>query len=229
MIEYSSFLPEIIPAIIPKAWRDITEKVERVHKHVKRVQVDIVDGEYAPGASWPFNGADVPAYRDLVEERTGLPHWDSLSFELDMMVRRPEDVIDEWITAGFETLIIHVESTEKLDEVLARAEERGTGVALALKPSTENDVLEPFTERIAFVQCMGSDRIGHHGEPLDERVYDKIRNIKARWDIPVGVDIGINRKTSPRLIEAGVTRLVSGSAVFGEGDIAENIAALRGA
>ncbi|NBD73766.1 hypothetical protein GVX82_01855 [Patescibacteria group bacterium] len=230
MIEHSSFPPEIIPAIIPKSWRDIPEQVELVHKYVARVQVDVMGGLYTPEPSWPYNDVDVTRFRDLVEEREGLPHWETLDFEIDMMTCDPEDKISDWIAAGASTLIIHKHSTtdDVIDRIIQKAGERGVGIALALKPTTANDELAPFIERISFVQCMGNDRIGFHKVPLDEVVYDKIRDLTARWDIPVGVDIGVNRETAPRLIEAGATRLVSGSAIFGKDDIAENIAALKG-
>jgi pentose-5-phosphate-3-epimerase len=62
---------------------------------------------------------------------------------------------------------------------------------------------------------MGSDNIGHHGEELDPAVLDKIRDFKKKYpEMVAGVDIGVNHDTAGELVEAGATRLVSGSAIF---------------
>lgn len=209
----------IIPAIIPKTFSDIEHKVSLVKEVVARVQVDVLDGVYAPSASWPYNGADAEVFRELVTELRGLPFWELVSYEIDMMVTEPETKIDDWISAGAETLIIHLESTTKVEEIVDRARMRGAEVALALKSSTDLELLTPWIPHIAFVQCMGNDTIGFHGVSLDERVLDRLRALRERWpELPLGVDIGVNRDTLTRLAEAGATRFVAGSAVYGGND-----------
>jgi len=49
-------------------------------------------------------------------------------------------------------------------------------------------------------------------------------------DIILEVDGGLNRETAPKAIDAGVTAIVAGSAVFkgGPDQYAQNISALRG-
>jgi ribulose-phosphate 3-epimerase len=223
-------MAEVIPTIIPQDYADLAEKVGKVKAHVSRIQIDVMDGVYAPTTSWPYNGTDQDAFTRLVSQEEGLPSWELLDFEIDMMVSTPEQKIDEWISAGVATLIVHVESTDALEQIFSRAKERGVAVALALKPSTANDVLEPWIDQIAFVQCMGSDNIGHHGVALDEAVLGKIKDIKKRWsDVTIGIDIGVSKETAPRIIEAGAMRLASGSAIFESADIPRAIAALQNA
>ena len=79
-----------------------------------------------------------------------------------------------------------------------------------------------------FVQFMGSDNIGHAGEELDEKVFDKIKIFREKYpNIPIQVDIGVNPDTAPRLVEAGATALVSGSAIFKSANIKEAIERLQ--
>ena len=213
---------EVIPAIIPKNYKQVHDDVAQVKDYVKTVQIDVMDGEYAPEPSWPYNGVDFPQFRALVDQNEGLPYWELIDFEIDMMTLHPEEKIDDWISVGAKTLIIHKHSTddETLEKIFERCSERGVEVALALKPSTPNEELAPFIEHTAFIQCMGNDKIGFHGVALDPSVLDKIRDLKERFgDIPVGVDIGVNFETAPGIIEAGATRLVSGSAIYGSDDI----------
>src|SRR5690606_569811 len=130
-------------------------------------------------------------------------------------VSEPEQKVDDWISAGVATLIIHIESTDAIPQILERAKERGVEVALALKPSTPIEKLEPWISETAFVQCMGHDEIGRNGVPREESVLGKIKDIKARWsDVTIGIDIGVNEETAPKLVEAGASRLAAGSAIF---------------
>ncbi len=209
----------IIPAPLPENYAHLERELRHVKDAVSRVQIDVVDGVFAPSTTWPYNNTDASQWRALVAQESGLPFWEVLDFEIDMMVDRPEEKIDDWINAGAETLIIHIESTDKLKELIERASERGVEVALALKPSTNIELLAPWIERIAFVQCMGNDKIGYHGVSLDERIFDKIRTIRERWPaLAVGIDIGVNEQTIGELAKAGATRFAAGSAILSAED-----------
>jgi ribulose-phosphate 3-epimerase len=207
---------EITTTSIPNSFAELEEAARKAKDIVPRLQIDVVDGIFAPSITWPYNGTDADKFRALVTQEEGLPYWELLNFEVDMMVTEPESKIDDWINAGVDTLIIHRESTEKIEDILARAAERGIAVALALKPSTDIELLAPWVERLSFVQCMGNDKIGYHGVALDESVYGKIEAIKQRWnDLVVGIDIGVNTATVAKLASVGVTRFAAGSAILG--------------
>lgn len=207
----------IIPAIIPESFEDLRAHTARVKGAASRVQIDICDGRYTPRASWPYNRRDEDTWEKIVNGEEGLPLWEDISYEIDMMTEKPEEKMDDWIDAGADTLIIHLGSTEALSEIMARAAERETAVAFAIRPSMDEALIEPFISQIAFVQVMGNDTIGRQGMPLEkETVLAKIRAIRARFPkLPIGVDIGVNEKTLPHLCKAGAFRFVVGSAIFG--------------
>jgi len=212
-------IQHIIPAIIPDSLEQLERKLRLVKGITHRVQIDVMDGTYTGGKSWPYDGVDREAFEAIRREDEGLPFWQDFDFEIDLLLKEPEERIEEWSLAGASCLIVHVESTTKMKEIMETCATKRLEVGLALKPSTDIDVLEPYIKDAMFVQCMGNDLIGRNGVPLDERVYEKIRSIKKRWpDVVVGVDIGVSEDTIPRLIEAGATRFASGSAVFEGGD-----------
>lgn len=223
-------MPTIIPAIIPETYDELTEKVKLVKGMVKRVQVDVLDGKYTQTpASWPYNGKDEQAFEKLVSQQEGLPFWHDIDYEIDLMVKKPEEKIEDWIKAGAAALIIHIESTERLPDIFASIEERGVEIGLALKPSTDIELLAPWVLHASFIQCMGSDTIGAQGIELDPRVVGKIKDIHTRFkDSILGIDIGVTEETAPLLVEAGATRLVSGSAIFSNGNVRDAIARLSG-
>lgn len=217
-------MTEVIPAIIPQSLENLKEDIAKVAPFVSLVQIDIMDGKFAPSTSWPFSESQngmVDALRSNFSQDV------RIAFELDMMVEHPETYFDTWSDFGVETFIIHVESTDKLTELIKTLREKGKGVALALKPSTPTQVIENYIEQIDFVQCMGNDKIGYHGVQLDEKVFEKIKDLRNRHkELIISVDIGVNFETAPKLVAAGVNKLVSGSAIFGSNDIGNAIRTL---
>jgi len=205
----------IIPAIIPNSLDHLQSRLREIHGVVKRVQIDVMNGTYAPSVTWPYAGAGREAFEDERRVDEGIPYWQDFDFEIDLLLEKPEERISEWALAGVACFIVHIESTKKLKEIFDECFERRIEIALALRPSTDINELEEHIDRALFVQVMGSDRIGYHGVSLDKTVLDKIRAIKKRWPkITIGVDIGVNAETLPQLVEAGATRFASGSAVF---------------
>jgi len=228
-------MSEIIPAIIPKSFSDLTEKLSLVTGLVPFVQIDVLDGKFTPEKSWPNIGGTDPDFIKIIREEEGFPYWEEIDFEVDLMVSDPEAVLQQWISAGAKRIIPHYESFKDESVVLEFTQEfqnqyGGDGsftaleLGIALNIETPSDVLEAIIENIDFVQCMGIARIGYQGEPFDERVLDKIREIHDRYpDLPISVDGGVNLSTASALVEAGATRLVAGSAIFGSDDIPATI------
>jgi ribulose-phosphate 3-epimerase len=223
---------EIIPAIMPKSFEDLGNKLAHVASHTKTVQLDIMDGKFVRSRSWPYYTSDRESFENLLNESDGLPYWDKVDFEFDLMIENPEETIDDWITAGATRIIVHIESTRKLEEIVKKMHARFAydesivpiiELGLALNIDTPTNLILPHLEDIQFVQFMGIETIGLQGEPFAERVVDKIRDFhNAHPEVMISVDGGVNFDTAKILVEAGAKRLVSGSAIF-EGDVAGNI------
>ena len=220
---------EIIPAIMPAGFEDLKDKVAYVANHADMVQLDIMDGKFVKARSWPYFSGDEHSFESLLSESEGLPEWEKINYEIDLMVSKPEDVIDDWITAGASRIVVHIESTTEMEEIVKRMHGRfgyGTSRAadvelgIALNIDTPTDTLLPFLEQIQFVQFMGIRTIGLQGEPFDEQAIDKIRNFhNAHPEIIISVDGGVNFETAPTLLEIGVRRLVAGSVIFESSNI----------
>jgi len=205
----------VIPAIIPDSFNRLQSCLQEIHGIVRRVQIDVMNGTYAQTFSWPYVGVEKEAFEAIRREDQGLPYWQDFDFEIDLLLKKPEEHIAEWVLAGATCLIFHIESTEKLGEIARECYEKRIEMALALKPTTNVELLAPHIDRALFVQVMGSEKVGYHGTSFDERALKTIREVKKQWPhVEVGIDIGVNAETIPRLCEAGATRFASGSAVF---------------
>lgn len=103
----------------------------------------------------------------------------------------------------------------------------GRMVALALNNDTPLERLAPHLLDIDGVQCMGIAEIGAQGRSFDERVLNRIREIRSKYpELSIGVDGSVNEETIMRLKEAGANRFVVGSAVFDTPDPAQAYDAL---
>jgi ribulose-phosphate 3-epimerase len=207
---------EIIPAIMPKDFEEITAKVEAVRHFVKTIQIDIMDGKLTHPLSWPYFPGQEESFEKVASGEVGLPYWKDIDYEADLMVQNPEEDFGEWVSAGFHRMIVHVESTSKFRDILE--EWKGVvEIGAAINIDTDNDVLFPLVEEgLDFVQFMGIATIGYQGSPFDSRVFGKIESLLKMYPkVIISVDGGVNLENAPLLLNAGVSRLVAGSAIFG--------------
>jgi hypothetical protein len=86
-------MTDVIPAIIPESYDDITALASRVRGLVSRVQLDVADGTFAPSRTWPYESDE--HFADIVAQTEGLPLWDEMDYEVDLLLREPERVIDD--------------------------------------------------------------------------------------------------------------------------------------
>lgn len=224
---------EIIPAVMPDNYADLCAKVERVHGLVPLVQIDIMDGSFVSSRSWPYTEGGTKKndhFFKLVDGDESFPHWETLDYEFDLMIARPEDHLDEWISLGAARLIFHHEAVVDTQKLFANdlfrdgARTIGDDVVIelgvAIDVDTPLDALDPYLEKVDFVQLMGIKKIGYQGEPFAEETLDRVNKLRTRYPLlTISVDGGVNEETAPLLTAAGADRLVVGSALFNADDI----------
>ncbi len=226
---------------MPDTYEDLLAKAGRVHAHVPLAQIDVMDGAFVKSKSWPYAEGGTrkePHFVALMAQDEGMPFWEELDYEIDLMIGEPEKHIDEWLPLGASRLIFHIESIKDLDLFFAHdmwkegardiGGEKVVALGLALNPDTPLDAILPHIAKIDFVQCMGIARIGYQGQPFDERVLERVNTLRVAYpNMPISVDGGVNMETAALLKQAGATRLVAGSAIFGRDDVAEAVEGLR--
>ncbi len=205
---------QIIPALLPKNQTELSTKVKKLLGLVTHVQVDVCDGIFVPSKTQFQN----------------LTSMEEIEYELDLMIDKPERMIQDYIEMQPARIIVHLESvSDHVNLFLALEKIRGIiEVGLSISNDTPNHVLEKYIEDCDFIQLMGIAKIGSQGQPFDDRVLEKISYFHAQYPgMTISIDGSVNEGTIRRLADAGATRFVAGSAVFNDGDIEENIVNLE--
>ena len=149
------------------------------------------------------------------------------------MINNPQRYIDEFIAAGADIITLHYESERHLDRAIQYIKSKGVKAAVALNPATPTMVLKDIIADLDMVLIM-SVNPGFGGQKFIPYSLDKIKEVKEMSikannpNILIQVDGGVDKNNVKDVIEAGANVIVAGSAVFGDGNIEENIKALRG-
>lgn len=210
---------QIIPAIMPRDYEDLVERTRMFVGIVPFIQLDIMDGKFVPNRTWPHHPND-EHFKHIEKEEEGMPDWDLIDFEVDLMIENPELWVPRWVSAGVRRIIVHVESMKDFDAIRAAVPVGIIELGLAIDLDTHFAVIEPYLDQIDFIQCMGIKKIGFQGQPFDERVIERVCRLHERLpEMPISVDGGVNFETARSLADAGATRLVSGSAILESDDV----------
>ncbi len=217
---------EIIPAVMPKNYDDLVEKMGLFAGVVPLIQLDIMDNKFVKARTWPYNPGDsqFEKFALIVAEEEGMPEWEALDFEVDLMIENPESAVLKWVSSGAKRIIVHIEGMKDFEVIRKAVPEGLIELGLAINTTTPLSALDPYLDRIDFVQCMGIARIGFQGEGFDERVLEHVRALRAlRPDMPISIDGAVNFETAKCLVDAGATRLVSGSAILKSADVSNAV------
>ena len=183
--------------------------------------IDVMDGEFVPNIS--FGMPVIKAIRNKTDK----------VFDVHLMINNPQRYIDDFIEAGADIITLHYESEKHLDRAIQYIKSKGIKAAVALNPATPTVVLKNIIGSLDMVLIM-SVNPGFGGQSFIPYSLDKIREVKQmaieanNEDILIQVDGGIDSNNVKDVVEAGANVIVAGSAVFKNGNIEENIKALRG-
>jgi len=227
---------EIIPAILSRDYEDMKNKIALVRGIVPVVQIDFCDGIFVSSKTWPFStgGASDINFQRILNEQEGMPFWEDVDFELDLMVADGVQNFDVYTKLGPKRIVFHIEAVGNLEEFKHFLEgidlyiRDAMQIGIAINTTTPIEQIFSLVNNVDFVQCMGIEKIGFQGQPFDERVLSHIKTLKEKYpDLIISVDGGVSFEIAQRLVGAGVDRLVAGSLILKAEDIRETISELE--
>jgi ribulose-phosphate 3-epimerase len=199
----------IVPAVIPKDAAEVIAMTKAL-AFSHEFHLDLVDGKFVKAVCWPFE--------PLGEAIAVKPHTDKFTLEVDLMVENPIKAAREWIKAGADMLVFHIETIDVVSFIdFVEHTDRSVTVGVSFHGDTPVEALFPYATHADYVQIMGIHTIGSQGQPFDESTFDKIKKIRSEFpQLPISVDGSVNKETISRLMKAGVDRLIVGSAIVGQ-------------
>lgn len=215
--------PSILSANFTCLGDDVRQAVEA---GVDIIHVDVMDGHFVPNIT--VGPLVVQALKPLAQE---------LGFLLDvhLMIEHPEQYIDDFIHAGADLLTVHVEACTHLHRVIQQIHTAGIKAGVTLNPATSLTTLEEILSEVDLVLIM-SVNPGFGGQSYIPSSTTKIARLKQMLadrhlsDVEIQVDGGIAPATVEKVVKAGATILVAGSAVFNsKASISDNIKKLENA
>ncbi len=207
---------KIIPAILPKDFFDLQKHLERIKGVAKFIQIDICNSTYTLSKTWPFTHTPDIYFEKMVSQEEGMPFWEEIDFELDLMIKNPEEMYEQFLQIGPKRMIFHFETMKNPLEFLMKVKEEGfVEIGIAFSNNTRAIDHKDLIEIADVVQCMGIDKIGFQRQGFDERVLTQVEEIRAEFpEKLIAVDGSVNEDTMEELSEVGVNHFVTGSAFF---------------
>ena len=170
------------------------------------VHVDVMDGHFVPNLTFgPKMVADL-------HRVTRLP------LDVHLMIEGPDDWVDRYVDAGAAYLVIHVEAARAVSATLARIRTRGAKAGITLNPDTPVEAILPYLDEVDLALVM-SVKPGFGGQKFIESAIGKLQRMRKEIDarhlaVELEVDGGVKLDNVRRVVEAGASVVVAGSAVF---------------
>lgn len=183
------------------------------------LHLDIMDGVFVPNISFGF-----PVI-EAVSKICRKP------LDVHLMIVQPERYIKQTARIGAMMMNVHYEACTHLHRTIQEIHEAGMKAGVTLNPSTPVSVLEDIIRDVDMVLLM-SVNPGFGGQKFIENTISKVSRLKEMISRQgsralIEVDGGVQQETAPRLVEAGVDVLVSGSYIFKADDPKATISWLK--
>ena len=210
---------QIAPSILSADFANLASQIHSVETGgAQLLHLDVMDGHFVPNITF---GPPVVA---SIRKVTKLP------LDVHLMIDDPDRYINDFAKAGANWISVHSEACVHLDRTLNEIKKRGLSAGVVLNPATSLTVLEDVLGLVDFVLIM-SVNPGFGAQNFIPYSFEKIKNLRKIIDqkglsVKIEVDGGIKLDNVVELVRKGAQILVSGSAIFGSNNPAEQVKAM---
>ncbi len=173
------------------------------------LHIDVSDGHFGP---------EITVGQPVV---LSLRRHTRLALDLRLAIERPERYLNDFLEAGGDRVAVHPESTWHLPRLIESIRAKGARAGLALNPQSPVDLVADLLGEIDFLTIVSANQ-GLDGQFIPWSM-GKIRQAARQrehrgLDFQVQVEGGVDFTNIEELVAAGADILVTGSAIFSEGN-----------
>jgi ribulose-phosphate 3-epimerase len=174
------------------------------------IHVDVMDGHFVP------NITIGPPVVQSLKRIAKVP------LDVHLMIEEPDRYLEAFAEAGASMLSVHVEVLPHLHRTVHAIQALGVKAGVVINPATPVASLSEIAGDVDYVLVM-SVNPGFGGQTFIARSESKVRDVRALLDragnaAPVEIDGGIDQRNVGRVVAAGASIIVAGSAIFHTAD-----------
>lgn len=211
---------KLAPSILSADFAKLLEDVKKVEKAgCEYLHIDVMDGHFVPNIT--LGPGIVKSLRKDV----------NMVFDTHLMIENPDDYIKDFVDAGSDLIVVHVEACRHLHRTIQNIKSNNVKAGVALNPGTPIETIKHVLQDVDMVLVMTVNP-GFGGQSFIESMIGKIKELKQIIDeknlnVDIQVDGGIKPSNINQVVEAGANVIVAGSAIFNSENIEETVKLMR--